>query len=474
MKKYTQRLFLLSIVFLFSCKHQSQVLSQNSAEVRSPAQDQQMATGLLKQEFIKLRISQTLVAEFDLRLASYKTESEMDSLLQSELYCKLMSVRHLHESAENQLVYALKMAKQLDAQHVNWFYSEINSFLNEAKTFKYYPTYVATIGQLFIELVSNEIEICGAKNCVAKDLNLIRGLGVNPLDQKTFEKYISANRFQIAIADERFNAAGKYEMAPLKPGTCIQNNPTRKPQSTKYDWKNRNWVGSVLPVGSFVITYDDGPHATYTRQIRDTWANAGMPKPAFFWLRKNVSNLPAIAQELNNQNYVIGSHSERHADLGTLAKANSPADFNSIDRQIFGDETKNLSPADFAIWKSKALDREINQSVADLSVILKKPVRYFRLPFGSGLNNDMIGDRFEALNLDHFFWKVDSLDWQDKNPNSIRDRVVAQMGLVKKGIVLFHDVHPQSAAAAQLLVNYFKSNPSMKAVSIMDLPGLKL
>ncbi len=136
-------------------------------------------------------------------------------------------------------------------------------------------------------------------------------------------------------------------------------------------------------------------------------------------------------KELNDAGYVIGSHSERHADLGNLAKSNSAAGFGAINRQIFGKEVAGMSSAAFANWKLKTLDREINQSVADLGTILDKKVRYYRLPYGSGVQNDLIGQRFQALNLDHFFWRVDSLDWQDKNPQSIRDRVLGQMSVVK-------------------------------------------
>ena len=206
------------------------------------------------------------------------------------------------------------------------------------------------------------------------------------------------------------------------------------------------------------------------------WANAGMAKPAFFWLRQSASNLKEIVNELNLDGYVIGSHSERHGDLGTLAKATTAANLNSVDKQLFGPELAKLPAGDnaaFIAWRNATLDREINQSVADLSAILGKSVRYFRLPYGSGIRNDLIGDRFVALNLDHFFWRVDSLDWQDKNPESVRDRVLEQMKITQKGIVLFHDTHPQSAQAAQLMVNFLKTQTEYKAVSIMDIPGLK-
>ena len=132
-----------------------------------------------------------------------------------------------------------------------------------------------------------------------------------------------------------------------------------------------------------------------------------------------------------------------------------------------------MSAAAFADFKARNIDREIIQSITDLSAILGKQARYFRLPFGSGVRNDLIGSRFQAMNLDHFFWRVDSLDWQDKNPESIRDRVVTQMKAVGKGIVLFHDIHAQSAQASKLIVNYLKNSPNHKAVSIHDIPGLK-
>ncbi|RYZ60704.1 MAG: hypothetical protein EOP09_20900, partial [Proteobacteria bacterium] len=163
--------------------------------------------------------------------------------------------------------------------------------------------------------------------------------------------------------------------------------------------------------------------------------------------------------------------SERHADLGNLAKANSAGDFNGVNKSSFNAELRNVS--DFNEWKNKTLDREIIKSVDTISKITGKPVYYFRLPYGSGTKNELIGSRFQAIDVDHFFWRVDSLDWQDKNPESIRDRVVAQMKATKSGIVLFHDVHSQSAAAAKLMVQFLQQNPSFRAVTIESLPGLK-
>lgn len=414
-----------------------------------------------QQKLLKVREAQTLVSAFDRRIASIKTEAQIDQLFQSKLYCKLMDVRAIHEHTEDQLIYGLTVAKAMGLRFEDWYFQQMSQFANSETARE------AAMVQLFRGLVNNEITICGKEDCVSSDVTKLTGFHVKPLDNKDVRRFFKSNNKNIALS----TTVGANDLAA---GDCFTSaTSSRKPQTAGFDWVNRNWVGSVLPVGQFVFTYDDGPHASFTRDIRDTWANAGMAKPAFFWLRKNATALAPIVKELNNQGYVIGSHSERHADLGNLAKADGPAAFNGVNKQMFGDEIKGLSAPSFAQWKAQILDREINQSAADLAQLLGKPVRYFRLPYGSGVRNDLIGARFESLNLDHFFWRVDSLDWQDKNPESIRDRVVAQMNVVKKGIVLFHDIHPQSAQAAKLMVQFFKENKSYKAVSISDIPGLK-
>jgi peptidoglycan/xylan/chitin deacetylase (PgdA/CDA1 family) len=419
------------------------------------AQDRDRLHGLLLGE----RIAQTLVSSFDVRLERDLKLADMDTLLHSNLYCNLMIVRGQHERVEDKLMTAAQAAYVSGAAATTWFYTELVGYARKGVTEE------AAVGQVLRQMVSQEQDICGAPGCVKNDVKQLR-LSVDPLDNQAFAKFITDNKAQIArYSDSRGT--------DLKPGTCFEE--SRKPdQVSTYDWKNRNWVGSALPAGSFVFTYDDGPHASFTRVIRDTWASAGMAKPAFFWLANNVSHLQDIVKELNGQGYTIGSHSERHSDLGNLAKASSPTDFNGVNRSIYGPEVSKLPAGGFGAWKNQTLDREINQAVTKLSAVLGKPVAYFRLPYGSGTRNDLIGARFQALNLDHFFWRVDSLDWQDKNPDSIRDRVVTQMKAVKSGIILFHDIHPQSAAAAKLMVQYLQQHPDFKAVPLESLPGLKV
>lgn len=374
-----------------------------------------------------VRIAQILASSFDARLAKISEAEDADQLMHSQLYCRLQEMRPLQEAIEDKLRVTFAYAVQNGSAGKEWFYNQLRDFakvdtLNEI-----------AMMQMVRVLAEDEVINCGAKDCFTTEVMKFPEFHVNPFDDEAMAAYAGTRMVQYS----------KVTKADLKPGSCFGE--SREPnQASSYDWKNRNWIGSVLPAGQFVFTYDDGPHPSFTKEIRDTWARAGMAKPAFFWLSKNVGNNMSVVNETNSQGYVIGSHSVDHKDLGALARAGN----------------------------TKALDYEINGAVATLSKALNRPVRYFRLPYGSGVKSALIGARFQALNLEHFFWRVDSLDWQDKNPASIRNRVVAQMKAVGSGIVLFHDIHPQSAKAAQLMVDYIKANPKYKAVNILDIPGL--
>lgn len=382
----------------------------------------------LHELFSGLRVSQILVSSFDARLQQISKSEEADQLMRSNLYCRLMEVRPLQERIEDKIRIFYAVAIKQGAVGKDWFFNQLRTFAKQEPLSE-----IAAI-QVIRLLQEDEVSYCGAKDCLSTDIQQWPEFHVPPLDDEALAAY--SKKHSIALYK-------KVTKEDLRPGDCFgeQREPN---QASSYDWAKRNWTGSTLSQGQFVFTYDDGPHPTFTRQIRDTWAQAGMPKPAFFWLSKNVKGLPAIVTEVFSQGHAIGSHSVDHKDLGALAKAGNTA----------------------------ALDFEIKSAVATLSKTLGKPVHYFRLPYGSGTKNPLIGARFQALNLEHFFWRVDSLDWQDKNPASIRDRVVMQMKATGRGIVLFHDIHPQSAKAAQLIVNYLKAHPEYKATSILDIPGL--
>ena len=61
------------------------------------------------------------------------------------------------------------------------------------------------------------------------------------------------------------------------------------------------------------------------------------------------------------------------------------------------------------------------------------------------------------LGMIHVFWNVDTLDWQDKDPDSVVARAQKQMKAAGHGVILFHDIHPQSVIASKKLVEWSKT-----------------
>ncbi len=209
----------------------------------------------------------------------------------------------------------------------------------------------------------------------------------------------------------------------------------REPQSSQIvpsTGPNGTMAGFNFPLGVWALTYDDGPHPQYTlKNLANLKAN-GM-KATFFWLAQNVKSYPKIVKTVQAAGMEVENHSWSHPALN--------------------------SPKDLARLKTN-LNHEINDSTAmDTEIYGSKP-KFFRCPYGAGINNPVVRKMIADQGLISVVWNVDSLDWQDKNPASILARVQKQMAAQKRGIILFHDVHPQSVEASRMLMQTAKSKYS--------------
>ncbi len=193
-----------------------------------------------------------------------------------------------------------------------------------------------------------------------------------------------------------------------------------------------NLTGSQFPPGSWAVSYDDGPHTTRSEELLQVWR--GEAKPSFFWLGENMQRRTGFVRELAQQGYLINSHSFDHPDL---SRAGASQRTRQIDTAV-GELHSLLSAAGAPLARSF----------------------FFRLPYGAGTRDADLRQRFLNLKLVHAFWNVDSLDWQDRDPQVIFQRTRRQMEVAKQGLILFHDIHAQSVAASRLLVDYFRSHRS--------------
>ena len=183
-------------------------------------------------------------------------------------------------------------------------------------------------------------------------------------------------------------------------------------------------TGNRFPPKTWAITLDDGPHPTHTAGMFEVLRNAGMTG-TFFWQTQNMLKYPKFSAEAKQLGFNQASHSYTHANLPKQSQS--------------------------------SLNHEINDAFDDFQKVVGSQPTLFRCPYGAcGPMGSNIRQMIAARNALHIAWNVDTLDWQDKNPQSIFERTKKQMEVSTKGIVLFHDIHPQSVIALKLVTDYIK------------------
>ena len=183
-------------------------------------------------------------------------------------------------------------------------------------------------------------------------------------------------------------------------------------------------TGNRFPMGKWAMTFDDGPNPTHTQGMINSLKANGV-HGTFFWQTQNMVKYPAIPQTKSDL-FSRASHSYTHANLPKQSAA--------------------------------GLDKEINKASADFAKVVGEKPTMFRCPYGAcGGNGSQIRKMIAAQNMLHIAWNVDTLDWQDKNPESIFQRSKKQIDSLGRGIVLFHDIHPQSVIATDKVIKYLKS-----------------
>ncbi len=195
-------------------------------------------------------------------------------------------------------------------------------------------------------------------------------------------------------------------------------------------------TGNRFPENTWAITLDDGPHPTHTQAMFDVLRQAGITG-TFFWQTKNLLAYPNFSARARELGFHRANHSYTHANLPKLGQA--------------------------------GLNHEINDAFDDFQKIVGAQPTLFRCPYGAcGASGSTIRQMIAAKNALHISWNVDTLDWQDKNAQSIFERTRKQIDLRRHGIMLLHDIHPQSVVALKLIANYLRE----KKYSVKALPEI--
>ena len=199
-----------------------------------------------------------------------------------------------------------------------------------------------------------------------------------------------------------------------------------------------NLTGNTFRTGRWALTYDDGPSGKHTTTILNDLEARGM-KASFFWLSSLTPSYATLINRAKGLGMALGNHSHSHANLPKLGP--------------------------------QGLKREIVESTATHARMYGAKPTFFRCPYGAcGGNGSTIRQMIANEGMVHIFWNIDSLDWQDKNAASVVNRVTKAMAVAKKGIILFHDIHPQSAEATRMLMDAWVPEVKAGRMRLLTIP----
>ncbi|MEQ1658471.1 MAG: polysaccharide deacetylase family protein [Hylemonella sp.] len=205
--------------------------------------------------------------------------------------------------------------------------------------------------------------------------------------------------------------------------------PYRSKDSKQRHEEDGEVFGNSLPPKTLVLTFDDGPHGTYTNEISAILKQYGVPA-IFFQVGNNLGHLGGdgkpklgpraeVSRQLLGAGHVLANHSQTHAQLSKRS----------------GDELK----------------AEILNTDELLKAVDKRRSPLFRFPYGARNAEGLAV--LESAHLRSIMWNIDSLDWADPVPASITQRVLSTVGKEGRGIVLFHDIHERTVKALPTILS---------------------
>ncbi|NRR33342.1 polysaccharide deacetylase family protein [Oxalobacteraceae bacterium] len=187
--------------------------------------------------------------------------------------------------------------------------------------------------------------------------------------------------------------------------------------------------GYALPPKTVVLTFDDGPHGSYTDEIAAILKQYNVPG-VFFEVGRNLGSIDAQGKEALNK----GAATSRRL----LAAGHTIAN-HSFSHALLSKE------------KGDQLYGEIARTDQMLKAVDARRSPLFRFPYGA--HNAEGLEILSKLGLRSVMWNIDSLDWADPVPNSIANRVLTTLEKEQRGIILFHDIHDRSVKALPIVLD---------------------
>lgn len=176
------------------------------------------------------------------------------------------------------------------------------------------------------------------------------------------------------------------------------------------------------------LTFDDGPHRIYTKNLLDGLRERGV-KATFFVVGENIPGNEELIRQMEEDGHLIGNHTYDHADISKLS------------------DEENC--------------RELRKTSELVKKITGHQTAYVRPPFGNW--KDSMDCRISMISVK---WTIDTLDWKSKNVEEIVRKVMQQVA--DHDIILMHDYYATSVEAALQIVDKLKAE-GYEFVTVEDL-----
>ena len=176
------------------------------------------------------------------------------------------------------------------------------------------------------------------------------------------------------------------------------------------------------------LTFDDGPHRIYTKNLLDGLRERGV-KATFFVVGENIPGNEDLIRQMEEDGHLIGNHTYDHADISKLS------------------DEENC--------------RELQKTSDLIKEITGYGTAYVRPPFGNW--KDTMDCRVTMISVK---WTIDTLDWKSKNVAEIIGKVMQQIS--DYDIILMHDYYETSVEAALQIVDRLQEE-GYEFVTVEDL-----
>jgi cellulose synthase/poly-beta-1,6-N-acetylglucosamine synthase-like glycosyltransferase/peptidoglycan/xylan/chitin deacetylase (PgdA/CDA1 family)/spore germination protein YaaH len=182
--------------------------------------------------------------------------------------------------------------------------------------------------------------------------------------------------------------------------------------------------------GLIALTFDDGPHPKYTKQILDILKDKHAPA-TFFVIGDQMANWPGLVKRELAEGHVVGSHSFTHPNIGSIPTAQ--------------------------------VDFELNATQRLFEVITGRSMRLFRPPYFGDAEPSTPAEvipllKAQALGYLIVGLRIDTDDWKKPTAQQIINNVLARLP----------DTNPETAGQVVLM----HDSGGDRTKTVQALPGL--